>query len=192
MIHPTGEDSEGGLNNHMNRMTYIWLPRLYPHGNIAIAEEALNDYACQYQYVPSAYNPEWTCIGPTGRPGGSISSRGNGQIQRITFDPRYGTLVDGSINQTIYAASSFGGVWRSDDDGLNWYVLENLQKQLPYINVSDIAVSHQDPDLIYVSTGDGDYAHRWLFDAYKFNLINPNFSAGIFRSVDGGGKLGSH
>jgi hypothetical protein len=75
-------------------------------GNCNIAAQKIYSYTQQFndKSNPSLTGSKdiiWTCLGPTGRPDGTTTLRGNGQIHRITFNPGY----NGSANSVIYAAT---------------------------------------------------------------------------------------
>ncbi len=106
-------DEEGGDRKEVERASMMWGERLYPHGDFTIASNAMYDYVINYDdNCGEQYNPNWTELGPLTVPmqnpdgeSSAANSRGIGQIHRITFDPQYNI----GTNQTIYAASSFGG-----------------------------------------------------------------------------------
>ncbi|MFP4471416.1 MAG: hypothetical protein ACLFPE_12055 [Bacteroidales bacterium] len=123
----------------------------------------------------------WKCLGPSGMP--NLISRstgyGVGQINRIAFDPFY----DGITNQTVYACSSFGGLWRSENDGIYW---ENVNTDgLPSTSVADVVINPANPNEIFICTGFADGIKQ---DARSPNWahINPLNTTGIFRSRDYG------
>jgi hypothetical protein len=123
----------------------------------------------------------WRCMGPSGMPNliNKSEMHGVGQIHRITFDPFY----DGSKNKTVYAASSFGGLWRSDDDGLNW---QNVNTDfLPSTSVADVCINPFNRNELFICTG---YADGGLSTASGPNWthINPIPTHGIYRSKDFG------
>ncbi len=123
----------------------------------------------------------WRCLGPSGMPNllNSSEMHGVGQIHRIIFDPFY----DGTKNQTLYAASSFGGLWRSIDDGLQW---QNVNTDfLPSTSVADVCINPFNPKEIFICTG---YADGGLTSASGPNWthINPIPTTGIYRSKDFG------
>lgn len=123
----------------------------------------------------------WKCLGPTGMPNriSSFGGDGIGQINRLTFDPLY----DGINNRTIYACSSFGGLWRSEDDGMNWSLVNT--DHLPSTSVADVCINPLDRREIFISTGFADAVHGDLRSP-NWAHINPMNASGIFRSRDYG------
>ncbi len=71
----------------------------------------------------------------------------------------------------FYIGVNNGGVWKTDDYGRTW---QPIFDDAPTGSVGDIAVSHTQPEIIYVGTGEG--------------LHRPDLSVGdgVFKSVDGG------
>ena len=123
----------------------------------------------------------WRSLGPSGMP--NLISRstgyGVGQINRLEFDPFY----NGTTNRTLYACSSFGGLWRSENDGISW---ENVNTdRLPSTSVADVVINPTDPNEIFICTGFADGIKQ---DARSPNWahINPMSTTGIFRSRDYG------
>ncbi len=146
----------------------------------------VNEYAANFQYAPSNFNPNWECLGPFDTPRGTSASKGVGMINRIEFDPRYHKGAPGSPGYgTIYAASHFGGLWRSENEGKNWEVV-NTDVQLPFTNIADMAIAHENPEVLFVCLGDGDHSYRISFDPYRGSVINPSFTGGVYRSTDYG------
>jgi len=70
---------------------------------------------------------------------------GNGRINEIAFHPTNPNI--------IYAGASGGGLWKTSDGGTTW---TSLTDGMPNLAISGIAVSHTNPDVIYILTGDGD------------------------------------
>lgn len=182
------DSSEGGIIKSVKRELNILSPRLYPHGDIRIASKAIYEYADDYnkknlyRSPNSGASPEWDCLGPNDNPteGFKYASDciGVGQMHRITFDPNY----DAVTNQTIYAASSFGGLWKTINRGDNWSIC-GTDQGLPISSVADIAISHQHTNILFIGTGQAD-----VYNPEYNNLIakNPIFSTGTYRSTDGG------
>ncbi len=96
----------------------------------------------------------WTPLGP-----GNVG----GRTRALVIHPR--------TPDTMFAAGSAGGVWRSVDGGRNWTPLTDL---LPNLAVNALALDPNNPETIYAGTGEG------FFNA------DATRGAGIFRSFDGG------
>ena len=106
---------------------------------------------------------EWNLIGPKVPPV-DISTGyivGAGRIDCIEFHP-----TDSLI---FYIGSPTGGLWKTTDGGNTWVTLTD---QLPSMGIADIAIHPQNPDTIFIATGDRDAG-----DVY---------SAGVLKSTDGG------
>jgi len=113
----------------------------------------------------------WNSLGP------SIVKKGQGGTQPDTSGRTTGIAVAQGGN-LLYLATANGGVWRSDDAGQNWRSLMDAFDLNPEHRASDslacgaIAIDLNNPDLVYVGTGDGPGS------AY--------FGVGPIVSVDGG------
>ena len=83
----------------------------------------------------------WQFMGPKKNTNGPYES---GRLDVIVFDPGY----NGSSNQTIYAGSFGGGLWRTTDDGANWNNISTSTLKLS--GVSGIAIDPVTKNL-YVS-----------------------------------------
>lgn len=115
------------------------------------------------------------------------------------------TDLEYSPNGTLYCGILGGGLWKSLDDGLTWAPVEGFNaNNSPFVNrnlfVSDILIDPNDPNRIYVATGNL-YGSRTL--AYNqvnqinstqwgtFPDLNPavvysHTGQGVFVSTDGG------
>lgn len=82
-------------------------------------------------------------------------------------------LVDAgdTSNNTWFAGSVAGGVWKTTDAGLNW---RPVTDNMPNLAISSLAQSPANPDVIYAGTGEG------------FGNLDGVRGAGIFKSMDGG------
>jgi photosystem II stability/assembly factor-like uncharacterized protein len=87
----------------------------------------------------------------------------SGRITAIACDPANSNI--------IYAGAASGGVWRSKSGGTNW---EPIFDEAPTQSIGAIAIQPNNPDEIWVGTGEGNPRN------------SQNFGAGIFRSIDGG------
>jgi photosystem II stability/assembly factor-like uncharacterized protein len=77
--------------------------------------------------------------------------------------------VDPTNPDIWYVGAPAGGIWKSEDAGNSW---SNLFDEFPQIGVSGIAIDANDPQTIYIATGDDDAA--------------DSYSVGVFKSEDGG------
>lgn len=173
------------LKTHQNkvieRLSTTWVPRLYPRVDFTKASKAITDYSINCLEKPQ-YNSEWECLGPTGLPEvylSSANSLGNGRINRLAFDPNY----NGTTNQTVYAASSHGGLWRSENDGAYWSVVNT--DQLPLASASDVVINPINSNQIFISTGHCDDKFYTSFSQNN-SSINPIYTTGVYRSNDYG------
>ena len=147
----------------------------------------------------------WTPLGPKYMPtNGTSQPNGLGRINGIAFHP-----LD---SNTIYIGAPSGGFWKSADYGQTWRTTTDT---LISLGVSDIAVHPDNPDIIFIGTGDrdaGDAAgigvmkstdggESWVFinTGLGYRTIskivlhphNPDTmlvatNAGIYRSLNGG------
>jgi photosystem II stability/assembly factor-like uncharacterized protein len=132
-------------------------------------------------FVPGAKN--WTPLGP--------SVVLNGQAQGF---PSVGGRISGIAvapgGQLVYAASANGGVFRSDDAGQSWRSLMDAFDVDPTNFASTslacgaIAIDANDPNRIYVGTGEGD-THA-MFSNRIVNALPAYRGIGPIRSDDGG------
>jgi photosystem II stability/assembly factor-like uncharacterized protein len=99
-------------------------------------------------------NTPWTVQGP-----GNIGAR----INTIKVHP-----TDANI---IYIGYSIGGVWKTTDGGLNWTPLFDQQSNL---NIADIELDPQNPDIVYVATGDKNIG------------LYVSVGNGLWKSTNGG------
>jgi hypothetical protein len=179
--------------NHMKMIYRDYLfqaPRLYPHGDYSIAHAAIMDYVDQFNTgnpaFPTCPNPlgsnQWLEVRPKGEiPSLLVDFRGAGQVHRITFDPAY----NGTTNQTVYASSSFGGLWRSENAGQNWSNV-NTDLGLPFTYTADVAIDPENSSTLFLATGYADAGKIQTPITASNSLINPIFSFGVYRSLDYG------
>lgn len=91
-----------------------------------------------------------------------------GRVTSLAVDPS--TCSAGGC-RTIYGGAASGGVWKTTDAGRTWTPLTDSQ---PDLAVGAITLDPQNPNIVYVGTGDPDHgfgSHRGI---------------GILRSTDGG------
>ena len=89
-----------------------------------------------------------------------------GQIHRIAFHPNY----DGVNNNTLYAGSHYGGLYRSDNGGMNWYNY-HTDRGLPITSVGGVAVGQNGK--VFVCTGNGDHGYSSFGLDAQYNSLGP-------------------
>ena len=115
----------------------------------------------------------WSPVGPDRLVASTqaYSGHGVGRINCIEFHP--------TDPNTYWIGASQGGVWKTTDNGLTW---SPLSDNLPIIRINDIEVDPNNPEILYVSTGDYGY----LTIDVLANNRNTNFGMGVFKTINGG------
>ncbi|HEX8169252.1 MAG TPA: hypothetical protein VF824_01790 [Thermoanaerobaculia bacterium] len=168
----------------------VWLDRLreYKQRKVgampaAVVAEAtaMDGAAMPSPVVPGANN--WTPLGPTVVTNGQ--ALGNPAVAG-----RVSGLAIARDGRRIYAASANGGVFRSDDAGVTWRALMDAFDIDPTNFASTslacgaIAIAPDDPDRVYVGTGEGDT--HGLFDKRIVRALPAYRGIGPVCSTDGG------
>ncbi len=176
------DEFEEGETTEKQRSQLTWAGRISADGNFIEANTANFNYTQQFNAdsKPDCRNNKplvaaWKQLGPAGN---NTNTPTVGQIHRITFHPGY----NGKSNKVIFACSGFGGLWKSDDAGDNWQIM-NTDNTLPFCGVSDVAVNTKNE--VYVATG---YADGTIYGSVQPNVssVNPMFTQGIYVSADDG------
>lgn len=150
-------DGEGRLDH--DGTVANWSKRMY--------EFELNAKASSVN-LNRAANSSWSLIGPV-----TVDAEdGIGRVLRIGFHP--------TNSQIIYAGAARGGLWRSTTGGSSW---ANIAGYLPSLGISGIEINHDDPNTIYVLSGEGD---AWLSGGYTSSYGYVSYSNGVFKSTDNG------
>ncbi len=98
----------------------------------------------------------WTSLGPHGLGG-----------------PTRDLAIHPDRPQTLWAACSAGGVWKTEDGGEHWSLTTGRYSSFPNCT---LALDPNDPDTIYAGTGDGSWA----------GYPDGRAGVGILKSRDGG------
>lgn len=105
-----------------------------------------------------ANQSNWSFQGPDMSPGGYS---GIGRVTSVEFHP---------TNKDIYwACTAGGGIWKTIDNGMHW---TSLTDNLSILGTSDLDVNPQNPNTMYLCTGDRD--------------ASDTYSIGVLKSLDGG------
>ncbi len=191
-----------------------WVDRVYPDGTRRPADEAFESY---FKFIAentrreNEFTGDWVNLGPIEQPGnaGTGQPNGNGRVNAIAFHP-----TDANM---LYVGAPAGGLWISDDGGQSW---TNKTDSLPTLGVSSILVDFNDPNTIYIGTGDRDAGDspgmgvmkstdggntwspssngmgnetvgRMIMHPDDANTILAATSGGIFKTTDGGANWAS-
>ncbi len=143
------------------RWEYMMQSRINPDGTRQDEDHVWKEYHSYLQSHSGRENlGEWVNLGPFTIPL-ARGYQGLGRINAIAFDP-----VDPGV---IYIGAPSGGLWKSPDNGASWVCLTDEQ---PTLGVSSIVIDFNDPDVIYLGTGDRD--------------AGDAAGLGVMKSTDGG------
>lgn len=99
--------------------------------------------------APCPGSGRWTPMGPIRHPyNQSGQPTGIGRINGITFHP--------SDSNTLFALAPQGGVWKTTNNGQTWTHLFGAGPVVNTIGVSTMVLSYNNPDTMYIGTGDRD------------------------------------
>ncbi len=155
------------------RWEYYWANRVNPTTGAFPKVTAADIYSnLSKQRNSRSANGNWTSLGPSSSPGGY---EGIGRINCVGFRP--------GDNNTYYAGSPSGGLWKTTDNGASWTVLTDDNAVLGVSDIVVLAGATSATDTIYIATGDRDGGSMWSLGSGNFN---DNNSVGVLKSVDGG------
>ncbi len=158
------EMEKGQAYKHFKRMEWITSPRLDENGNVpsALYYEQIEKLERSRNLKDDSWG-EWTNLGPDYTPYWWQQNRlsGSGRLDCVEFHP--------NDTNTIWVGAHSGGFWKTTDGGQSWYTTTD---HLPSIGISSIVIHPENPDVLYIGTGDRD-----SFVA---------FGVGVLKSEDGG------
>lgn len=149
------------------RWEYYWESRVDEQGNFPEPGSVLQEMERYYRqrgqqrsYLTGSGN--WSLLGPVAIPNnGTGQLNGNGRLNCIAFHP--------TDPNTIYVGAPSGGFWKTTDAGVTW---TKHITGMTRLGVSAIVVDYNNPNTIYIATGDRDG--------------NDVPGYGVWRSTDGG------
>ncbi len=122
---------------------------------------------------PDGYG--WNFMGPQNVHSGNSTYQMLGRVTGISVNP--------SNHNEIYAASEWGGLWKTSNGGSTWTCLTDNNQTISGIGVSAFAVDYSaTPHAIYLSLG---YPNNSLFPWIAY-LFTGGRAYGIFYSLDDG------
>lgn len=144
------------------RWEYFMEPRVYPSGYLN-GPNLWNEYVQLKSRQINNKDANWTHLGPNPVPTdiNSGEKAGVGRVNFVAFHP--------TDANTIFIGAPSGGFWKTTNGGVSWTTSTD---ELASIGVSAIAVNSQDPNIIFIATGDRD--------------ASDTYSIGILKSTNGG------
>ena len=164
------KEKKGSGYKPFKRWEYQWSNNTHQNGTLVTPGELWSAWQTkinskkQKGQVAAGINAKtssWFPVGPFNHTNTGSWSSGQGRVNVVYVDP--------SNANTIYVGAPAGGVWKSTDAGITW---SPLSDSLPQIGVSGIVVAHNNPNVIYIATGDRD--------------ATDTYSVGVLKSTDGG------
>ncbi len=141
------------------RWEYYWSTRLNDDGTRKLGNRT---YQSVMNFINSirkeGYGGTWQCLGPIQLPvnNGTGQPNGNGRVNAIAFHP--------SMSGHLYVGAPAGGFWTSANGGITWI---NHTDNLPTLGVSAIVIHPNNPNIIYIGTGDRDAGDAPGMGVYK-------------------------
>ncbi len=158
------KDAKGSGYKPFMRWRNYWQHFVKDDGTLPTANELWTTWE-NFKNAAGPVNPtsNWTPLGPvvSGEINNGFALPGIGRVNAIAVDP--------NDENTWYAGAPAGGIWKTTDGGSTW---DTLFDEFPQIGVSGIAIDPNNSSIVYIATGDDD--------------ASDSFSAGVFKSVDGG------
>ncbi|MGM0648079.1 MAG: VPS10 domain-containing protein [Bacteroidota bacterium] len=156
-----GKEIEKGKGwKQFKRWEHFMLPRIDEKGKIpnpGITWEAYQTAKARRNSIKSQTTASWRHLGPVDVP----NNGGAGRLNGIAFHP-----TDKDI---MHVGAPSGGLWTTTDGASSW---STHTDDLASIGITDIVVDHQNPDIVYAATGDGN--------------AGDTYSIGVIKSTDGG------
>ncbi len=155
------------------RWEYYWEPRVNPTTGEFPGTSAADIYLqLKSRQTGRSSAGSWTSLGPSSSAGGY---EGIGRINCVAFRP--------GDNNTYYAGTPSGGLWKTTDNGSSWTALTDDNAVLGVSDAVVAAGTTTATDTIYIATGDRDGGSMWSLGSGNFS---DNNSIGVLKSVDGG------
>ncbi len=182
-MHDADEESNGkfadGAYEKFKRWEYYWETRISATGEFVSPLVNINEWKAYNDRLSSMKESDqnevmvanWIAKGPDNTPGGYY---GVGRINCIAFHPTNSSI--------IWVGTAAGGLWKSINGGSSWTVSTIIGVVL---GVTDIAVDPNNPNTIYIATGDGEGGSLAGFVGGIYGSGDSK-SVGVLKSTDGG------
>ena len=169
-----GEENDGDFEK-FKRWEWYWEQRVSTTGEFPPNDIVWNEWnkyianqsSKREKNMKSSGN--WMFKGPSTSTGGYS---GIGRVSCIAFHP--------TNPNTFWVGTPGGGLWKTTDAGSTWSTNTDY---FPVLGISDIAIDQNNPNSIYVATGDGDWGSLM---GCTGGAIGDTKSIGVLHSGDGG------
>jgi len=106
---------------------------------------------------PCKTQGNWKRFGPNSLPINNTGQmNGMGRVNAVAIHP--------TDSNTIFVGAAAGGIWKTTDGGITWLVNTD---SLPTLGVSAIAITKQNPNIMYFGSGDRDAGDAAGYGVFK-------------------------
>ncbi len=165
--------TKGSGYNLFRRWEWFWEQRVDRDGNFPPNDVVVREWSRYSKdhtsHAMTGITSNWTSMGPDSTKSGYA---GLGRINCIAFHP--------TDANTFWVGTPSGGLWKTTDFGNSWTTSYTNQ---PVLGVSDIVIDPNNPQIMYIATGDGDFGS---LSALTASGKGDTKSIGVLKSTDGG------
>lgn len=150
---------------------YIGAVRSYPNNNLPEKGfyQAFNKVKSDRAKKKNPNSPVWNTLGPVNIGGRTLA---------LAIHP--------SNPNTVFAGSASGGLWKSTTGGSGLNAWEYVSTGFPVLGVAAIAIDPQNPDLMYIGTGESYGTEVNMPGIGPVRTTRGSYGIGILKSSDGG------
>ena len=163
---PQNEEQPGPAEGQKFPSDIMYMQRSYPSGRVNTKAYAS---ALQWKNRQRSTQGVWDFVGPTNI---------GGRVSDIEIAP--------AAPQTFYVGAASGGVFKTTDGGAQW---ASIFDQTGSLSIGDIALSENNPDLVWVGTGEVNAGGGSL--AYDGDGVYVSNDAGVTWTNKGLAQVGS-
>jgi photosystem II stability/assembly factor-like uncharacterized protein len=165
---------KGSGYKQFKRWEWYWESRINDDGTFPSSNVTWTEWHNYINSNPdinhrSQSNGNWQFKGPSTTPGGY---NGLGRINCMAFHP--------SNANTFWVGTPAGGLWKTTNGGQSWTTTTD---NLPVLGVTDIAIDRNNPNIMYIATGDGNLGS---LSALTGGPFGDTKSIGVLKSSNGG------
>ena len=154
----------------MEALQFLTASAAFPNNDIPADgySKAFAHFNATYASKSATATSAWTSIGPVNIGGRTLS---------IAINPQ--------DTSEIWLGSASGGLWRSNTGGTGVNAWSYVPTGLPVLGVSTIAMDPNNPDVMYIGTGE-TYAYGTSTNGLVNRTTRGTHGMGILKTTDGG------